>query len=63
MKQTLKRNMMVFEAPIELSSKAKYLADTKMISTSAICRQALQQYLNHFDVYNKTEKTAETRTQ
>ena len=59
MKQSLKRNMMVFEAPIELSSKAKHLADTKMISTSAICRQALQQYLSNFDVYYKSERAAE----
>ena len=59
MKHTLKRNMMVFEAPIALSSKAKQLADTKMMSTSAICRQALQQYLSNFDMYYKAEMLAE----
>jgi len=59
MKHTLKRNMMVFEAPIALSSKAKQLADTKMMSTSAICRQALQQYLSNYDVYYKADVASE----
>lgn len=59
MKQTLKRNMLVFEAPIELSEKAKHLAETKMISTSAVCRQALMQYVRNFDMYYKSDMAAE----
>jgi len=58
MKQELKRNMMVFEAPIELSSKAKHLAEYKMISTSAICRQALQYYLSKVDMYYNADTAA-----
>jgi predicted transcriptional regulator len=55
MKQHTKRNMMVFEAPKELTEKARHLADVKMISTSALCRQALLQYLNNIEMYNKSE--------
>ena len=62
MKQALTGNMIVFRAPIELSAKARDLAEAKMISTSAICRQALQQYLNNFTKktsYHKSENIAE----
>ena len=37
---------MVFEAPIELTEKARRYAEKQMVSTSAICRQALNQFLN-----------------
>jgi len=57
MKQLGRRNMVVFEAPLELTEKAKHLADVKMISTSAICRQALQQYIRNFDMYYKSDNT------
>jgi len=40
-----KRNCMVFEAPTELTDKARRYANKKMVSTSAICRQALNQFL------------------
>jgi len=56
MKQQLKRNMIVFEAPKELTEKAKHLAEVKMISISAICRQALLQYTSNFDVYNNPDE-------
>jgi len=39
-------NCMVFRAPEELSEKARIYADEQMVSTSAICRQALNQFLN-----------------
>ena len=58
MKQQTKRNMMVFEAPKELTEKARHLADARMISTSAICRQALSQYIKTMEMYNKSEVTA-----
>ena len=58
MKQHTKRNMMVFEAPKELTEKARHLADVRMISTSAICRQALSQYIKNMEMYNKSEITA-----
>ena len=55
MKQYTKRNMVVFEAPKELTEKVRILADTRMMSTSALCRQALAEYLNHLEMYNKAE--------
>jgi len=39
-------NCMVFRAPTELAEKARIYADEQMVSTSAICRQALNQFLN-----------------
>jgi len=41
-----RRNCMVFEAPQELTDKARIYANKQMVSTSAICRQALNQFLN-----------------
>lgn len=55
MKQVVKRNMAVFEAPIELTEKAKQFADTKMISTSAIYRQAVSQFLSNNEMYYKSD--------
>ena len=57
MNQPLKRNMLIFEAPKDLTEKAKGLAEAKMVSTSAICRQALQHYLSKYDVYYKSDNT------
>ena len=37
---------MVFEAPKELTDKASIYAKKQMVSTSAICRQALNEFLN-----------------
>lgn len=49
MKQTLTekitRNLMVFEAPKELAEKTKEIAAVEMVSTSAICRRALKDYI------------------
>jgi len=46
MKTKKTRNCIVFEAPLELTEKARIYADIQMVSTSAICRQALNKFLN-----------------
>lgn len=56
MKQSVKRNVVVFEAPLELTKQARELADAKLTSTSTICRQALKQYLSNYDMYYNTDK-------
>jgi len=45
MKTKKTRNCMVFEAPLELTEMARRYANKQMVSTSAICRQALNQFL------------------
>ena len=47
--------MVVFEAPKKLTEKAKHMADERMISTSALCRQALMQYITKLDMYDNAE--------
>ena len=42
MKQVVKRNILTFEAPNILAERAKKLAEENMVSTGAICRQALR---------------------
>ena len=51
MKQTKKpiRNLLVFEAPLQLTEKAKHIAAETMVSTSALCRQAVSQYINRYE--------------
>ena len=39
------RNLMVFEAPKELAEKTKEIAAVEMVSASAICRRALNDYI------------------
>lgn len=46
MKDKKSKNCMVFRAPLELTEKARLYANKQMVSTSAICRQALNQFLN-----------------
>jgi len=41
----MKRNIIVFEAPQELTEQVKRIADETYSSTSAVCRQAIAQYL------------------
>jgi len=41
----MKRNLMSFEAPMELTEQLKKVADETYTSTSAVCRQALAHYL------------------
>jgi len=45
-KAVVERNCMVFRAPKELTDKASIYAKKQMVSTSAICRQALNEFLN-----------------
>jgi len=45
MKTKKTRNCIVFEAPLELTEMARIYASKQMVSTSAICRQALNQFL------------------
>jgi len=42
----MKRNLMSFEAPQEMTEQVKQVAADTYTNTSAICRQALAQYLN-----------------
>jgi predicted transcriptional regulator len=46
MKQQVKRNIVVFEAPLELTEKTKQIAEDFMCSPSAIYRRALSQYIS-----------------
>jgi len=50
----MKRNILIFEAPKELTEQVKQVAEETYTSTSAVCRQALAQYLTqralpHYD--------------
>ena len=59
MKPTYKENtsheMFVFRVPITLAEKATKKADEMMISKSAICRQALQEFVSPDNVGNLTD--------
>lgn len=48
MKTTGSRNVIVFEAPRELSDKAKEIAEESMVSTSAIYRAAIKAYCRNY---------------
>ena len=48
MKTTGSRNVIVFEAPRELSDKAKEIAEETMVSTSAIYRMAIKSYCRNY---------------
>ena len=52
----IRRNCMVFEAPKELTDKARIYANKKMVSTSAVCRQALNQFLIEEQVVSSIPK-------
>ena len=43
------RNLMIFEAPVELTEKARIVAEKTMISKSALCRQAISQYIHRYE--------------
>ena len=45
----MKRNIMVFEAPIEMTDQVKKIAKETYSNTSTICRQALAQYLTNIN--------------
>ena len=48
------RNLVVFEAPVELTDKAKMVAERTMVSTSALCRQAVSQYIHRYETNEPT---------
>lgn len=53
-----KRNLVVFEAPVELTDKARLIAEKTMVSTSALCRQAVSQYINRYEAETEATKYA-----
>ena len=54
--QKTRRNIVGFEAPLELSEEAQRIAEKRMVSVSAIYRQALQQFISN-------QKTPELATE
>lgn len=50
------RNLMVFEAPVELTNKTKQLAEQEMCSMSAICRRALNELLSANEADKRTQQ-------
>lgn len=51
----MKRNIMSFEAPRELTEQVKQIADETYTNISSVCRQALAQYLNQIALPNHDE--------
>jgi len=52
------RNLMVFEAPIELTDKASRIAEQTMISKSALCRQAVSQFIHRYEADTQEKEFA-----
>lgn len=52
------RNLMIFEAPVELTDKAGMVAKKNMISKSALCRQAISQYIHRYEESMQAEEYA-----
>jgi predicted transcriptional regulator len=52
------RNLMIFEAPLELTDKAKLVAEKTMISKSALCRQAISQYIHRYEADTQAKEYA-----
>ena len=50
------RNVMAFEAPVFLTEKTKQLAEDEMCSPSAICRRALNKYIDAMAERKKEEQ-------
>lgn len=50
------RNFMAFEAPVFLKEKTKQLAEDEMCSPSAICRRALNKYIEAMEERKKEEQ-------
>ena len=53
-----KRNLVVFEAPVELTEKARMIAEKTMVSTSALCRQAVSQYISRYEADTEATRYA-----
>lgn len=58
MKQQHQRNLLVFEAPIELTDKTKEIAAQEMCSVSAICRKALNEFIISTDKARQIDQYA-----
>jgi len=56
MKQHVRRNVIVFEAPKELSERAKEIAEENMVSTSAIYRAAIKAYCRNYIAEDTAER-------
>lgn len=41
----MKRNILIFEAPLELTEQVKKIASETYTNSSTVCRQALAQYI------------------
>jgi predicted transcriptional regulator len=54
----MKRNLMSFEAPQDMTEQVKKVAEDTYTSTSAVCRQALAQYLNQRELPYSEEMTS-----
>ena len=52
------RNLVVFEAPVELTDKARLIAEKTMVSTSALCRQAVSQYISRYEADTEATRYA-----
>jgi hypothetical protein len=52
------KNTLVFEAPKELADKTKEIAVLEMVSLSAICRKALNNYIMNAERKNLPENYA-----
>ena len=56
--QKIHKNVLVFEAPKELADKTKEIAVLEMVSLSAICRKALNDYIMNAERKNLPERYA-----
>lgn len=54
----MKRHLMSFEAPEEMTIQVKKIAEETYTNTSAVCRQALAHYLNEKTLQEYTEGTS-----
>ena len=52
------RNLVVFEAPVELTDKARLIAEKTLVSTSALCRQAVSQYISRYEADTEATRYA-----
>ncbi len=55
-----KKSVVIFEAPETLKQKADAFSEERMISLSAMCRQALDEWIDA-EIYRKNERTMSYR--
>jgi predicted transcriptional regulator len=53
----MKRNQINFDAPTEMTEQVKKVAEDTYTSTSAVCRQAVAQYLTQRELPYNQEMT------